>query len=153
DGAIPVNRKSQYENMMRFGGLVLTGQLFLPKILRDPVELLTHDVNWHLPNVNLNDPLQALAAIAAYQKWINDFITDLTQDDVLARLQLYLPSPADLFDLGDYLGDHPQANSYGGGNSGAPAIKSTARARPLDQTLTTKITDIFNATFLEGFVD
>ena len=153
EGAIPVNTKTEYENMMRFGGLVLTGQLFLPKLLRDPVDLLMHDVNWQLPTVNLNDPLQAAAAAVAYQQWVNDFATDLTQEDVWARLQVYLPSPAELFDLGDYLGDHPQANTYGGGDSGAPEIKSTARARPLDEVLTNKITQIFNATYLEGFVD
>src|SRR3972149_6395144 len=139
--------------MMSFGGLVLTGQLFMPKILKDPVDLFTNDINWELPDVDINNPLQVIDAVTAYQQWIGNFITDLTLDDAWARLQLYLPSPAELFDLGDYLSDSPSANTYGGGTSGAPEIKSTARTRPLDETLTAKMTDIFNAAFLEGFVD
>ncbi|HET9943188.1 MAG TPA: hypothetical protein VFR05_07605, partial [Terriglobia bacterium] len=152
-GAIPINTKTEYENMMRFGGIILTGQLFLPKILRDPVELFVDDVNWQLPDANLDDPLQALAAIAAYQQWLDAFISDLTQDDVWARIQFYIPSPAELFDLGDYLSDNPQPHTYGGGNSGAPEIQSTAKPRPLDQTLTDKITAIFDSAFIEGFVE
>jgi hypothetical protein len=153
NGVIPINKKSEYENMMRFGGVVLTGQLFLPKILRDPVELFTEDINWNLPDSTASDPLQIPAVLTAYQQWLEAFVTELTKDAVWARLQVYLPSPAELFDLGDYLSDDPQSNTLGGGDSGAPEIRSTAKVRPLDQVLTTKITEIFNAAFVEGFVE
>ncbi|RLB64516.1 MAG: hypothetical protein DRH04_11400, partial [Deltaproteobacteria bacterium] len=37
---IPVGKKSQLENMQQYGGVLLTGQLSLPSVLRDPVNVL-----------------------------------------------------------------------------------------------------------------
>jgi len=38
---IPVNTKEQYDNIVKYGGILMTGQLFMPDIIADPVAVLT----------------------------------------------------------------------------------------------------------------
>jgi hypothetical protein len=150
EGSIPVNTKAEYENMMRFGGIVLTGELFFPKILRDPVELFTHDVNWQLPERRSQQSIAAVAVAQAYQVWLNDFVGDLTQDDVWARLQITCRRLKSCSMSAIISVRRHKAHSVGGGANGDPAIQTTAKVRPLDAVLTAKITNIFNSAFVEG---
>ncbi|MCJ7487573.1 MAG: hypothetical protein MUQ25_15605, partial [Candidatus Aminicenantes bacterium] len=43
---IPVSTKQQYDNMIEYGGLLLTGQLYLPDIISDPVAVITTVPEW-----------------------------------------------------------------------------------------------------------
>ncbi|UCE37498.1 MAG: hypothetical protein JSW00_18920 [Thermoplasmata archaeon] len=38
---IPVNTQEQFDNIVKFGGILLTGQLFLPDIISDPINVIT----------------------------------------------------------------------------------------------------------------
>jgi hypothetical protein len=38
---IPVNTQEQFDNIVKFGGILLTGQLYLPDIISDPIDVIT----------------------------------------------------------------------------------------------------------------
>jgi PKD repeat protein len=84
---VPIAKRSQYDAMVRFGGILLTGQLKLPKVLRDPVGTFA-SINWNLPS-----------QITQYPDYVQRIIDALTANEEWARLQLYIPSPASLLDL------------------------------------------------------
>ncbi|MEW6160448.1 MAG: hypothetical protein AB1813_23695, partial [Verrucomicrobiota bacterium] len=50
---IPVNTKAQYENMMRYGGIALTGQLFMPEIIVDPIGVVS-SINFTPPSLGFD---------------------------------------------------------------------------------------------------
>jgi hypothetical protein len=100
---IPVSSQSRIDNMAVTGGLLLTGQLLAPAIIQDPVGLITlinQQTGWTPPAITGNIG----ADVAAYQTWINGIITGLTTSDEFARIQLFIPSPALLFDLDNLKG-------------------------------------------------
>ncbi|MCI0496893.1 MAG: M10 family metallopeptidase C-terminal domain-containing protein, partial [Thermoplasmata archaeon] len=43
---IPVNSKSHYDDIVEYGGLLLTGQLYMPDIISDPVAVVTTPPEW-----------------------------------------------------------------------------------------------------------
>jgi hypothetical protein len=151
-GLIPVSTKAHYEDAMRWGGALLTAQLFLPKVLKDPVEVFTQDINWTLPDANLDDPLQALAAAAAYGDWLNALVADLTADQAFARIQFFFPSPAVLFDPSSYL-EGGGGGSLPGDDGSAGGYRTSFRVKPIDQALTNLLIDALDSAYVEGFVE
>ncbi|MEW6157768.1 MAG: PKD domain-containing protein [Verrucomicrobiota bacterium] len=103
---IPVNSRVQYDNMMRYGGLALTGQLFLPDILRDPVATVM-SINWTPPT--LTGEIASLPEnFEKVKTYLDGIIEGLTRQHEWAKLQIFLASPARLFDIGDYLDPNTQ---------------------------------------------
>lgn len=99
---IPVFRQSQYDAMIRNGGILLTGQLFAPAILRDPVAVI-ESIDWSPPAFS-DDPLSWPGQVQAFVDWLTELVGRLTADSEFARLQMFVPSPARLFDLDSYIG-------------------------------------------------
>jgi hypothetical protein len=116
---IPVSSQQRIDNMAVTGGLLLTGELLAPAMIQDPVGLITlinQQVGWTPPAITGNIGND----IAAYQNWINGLIGGITTTDEFARLQIFVPSPALLFDL-DNLGG-PNANYLSGNYTSDAAI-------------------------------
>ncbi|WP_428388470.1 Calx-beta domain-containing protein [Mucisphaera sp.] len=121
DDKIPVYLQSRYDDMTAYGGLLLTGELMIPDLLRDPATVisalgsLTADVGddlsgpWSqiagLTGIDLSD-FDALIATGAsgieVVTILADYLTGvvelLTDNAPLGTLQLYAPSPATLVD-------------------------------------------------------
>jgi hypothetical protein len=98
---IPITKKSRYDATCQFGGILLSGNLMLPKIVLDTPQAISA-IDWTPPDTTGKDPAEIFSI---YQQYIGDIITGLTANAELGRVQLYVPSPAKLFDLGLYLPD------------------------------------------------
>ncbi|MEQ9461481.1 MAG: Calx-beta domain-containing protein [Phycisphaeraceae bacterium] len=118
---IPVYLQSNYDNMTAFGGLLLTGELLIPDLLRDPAMViaslvsLTSDAGsdlagpWSQVNglagldlSNFDDIIATGASGIEVVSILADYLTGvvelLTDEAPLGTLQLYAPSPATLVD-------------------------------------------------------
>ncbi len=116
---IPVSSQQRIDNMAVTGGLLLTGELLAPAMIQDPVgliSLINQQVGWTPPAItgNIGNDL------TAYQNWINGLITGITTSDEFARLQMFVPSPALLFDLDNLAG--PNANYLSGDYTSDAAV-------------------------------
>jgi hypothetical protein len=143
---IPVSTHTQYVNVMTYGGMLLTGQLSIPKILVDPIDVI-NDVDWTLPQVDFDwdNPFGSLDTIPTdiekVKTWIVGIINSLTKNEEWARLQLFVPSPAALFDLGTYLKD--ENDKYVG----------VTDINTLSDTALQTTRDILNAAYVDGYSD
>jgi len=101
---IPVNTLEQYNNMLTYGGTALTGQLFAPEIIRDPIAVIG-GINWTPPTLQSvgGDIGTVPGDVEKVKQYITDIIDGLTQESQWASMQFFFPSPAALFDFGDYL--------------------------------------------------
>lgn len=110
---VPVYYQSRYDNMIDYGGLLLTGELRIPDLLRDPIPIfeslanLTQTASGNLagPWAGLTDPsldltdLSNLGALTdELMTYFEESIDLLTQESPVGTLQIYMPSPATLVD-------------------------------------------------------
>ncbi len=104
----------RWTGMLREGGILLSARLFLPSLLTDPLAVF-NSIKWNqIPAINgSNIPQTADLFI----KWLDDTIRTITADDEFARLQMFLPSPARLFDLSTYQSTKPWLGNYSGDQS------------------------------------
>jgi len=149
-GLIGVTTKARYEDLMRWGGALLTTTLFLPKILIDPVAVLTQDVDWTPNGINFDDPFAALQSVQILSDWTTALVSDLTANQSFARIQFFFPSPAVLFDPSSYLtggagGSMPSDNGTPGG------YKTNFQIKPIDTTLQNLLIDALDSAYVEGF--
>ncbi len=117
ENEIPVYFESDYQNMLEYGGLLITGQLKIPDLLRDPQAVFnqlkteTENLDERLngedgpltdlldDNFDLfGDTPQALAAFEEAKDYLGRVISLLTGAAPLGTLQVYVPSPATLVD-------------------------------------------------------
>jgi hypothetical protein len=119
---IPVQTPEHYDGLFRHGGLLLTGQLFLPELLTDPAALLAE--------LDLEPPDDPLAIPA----WLSEVGETLGRLDEPARVQVFLPSFAEVLDLA------PDADTE------AERIGFTTDGDELATTLE----DIASSAYLEG---
>lgn len=112
---IPVPTYAQYLDIFQKGGLLLTGELLLPAVLRDPVRVIS-SIDWQPPqNTTVmpprpyqasdltSDPVLAFTAFGEYQTWISNIVAALTNIESYGRIQMFVPSLSGLFELGNYL--------------------------------------------------
>lgn len=116
-GNAPANepwRDPRWTGMLREGGILISARLFLPSLLTDPVAVF-NSIKWdQIPQVNGGNLPQTAEQFIA---WIDDTVRKLTADDEFARLQMFIPSPARLFDLTTYQSNRPWLSSYSGDQS------------------------------------
>ena len=110
---IPVPTYAQYLDIYQKGGILLTGELKLPAVLRDPVGVIS-SIDW-TPPVNAADgmpyelddftadPFLIPTAFGEYNAWIGQIIEALTRIENYGQLQMFIPSLSSLFDAGNYL--------------------------------------------------
>jgi hypothetical protein len=89
---IPIATQVQYDNLVKFGGFMLTGQLFVPKLLSDPVGLLA-STDFTPPTVT------GLTGLFNFGPYIEGLAKKLLADAEVARMQLFVPSFATLLDF------------------------------------------------------
>ncbi|MDD5388106.1 MAG: Ig-like domain-containing protein [Gallionellaceae bacterium] len=83
-GDIPIALEAQYQSLFDYGGLLMTGQLFAPALLVDPLAVIDA-----MTKKLLHPPESPLE----YPDWIkNDLIAPLTASQELARMQFFVPS-------------------------------------------------------------
>ncbi|HSL75297.1 MAG TPA: HYR domain-containing protein [Ilumatobacteraceae bacterium] len=92
DGATPPDpsrvqftRQQDYDNLLRYGGLVLDGRLEVPRLLTDPVDVIDD-----LPP--LPDDLAQLFG------WFGDFESTINQVETPVRLTVFVPGLGEVFD-------------------------------------------------------
>ncbi|MFV2065976.1 MAG: hypothetical protein ACC645_03280, partial [Pirellulales bacterium] len=105
----------RYDEVLQRGGILLTGQVFVPDVLRDPVAVLSN-IQWEPPRnqqdnqpydlSDFQDPLLALTAFGEYSEWIGGIVDALTQVSEYGRMQMYIPSLSGLFTVADPLGTY-----------------------------------------------
>lgn len=104
---IQISRRSDYEHMLEFGGMLMTGQVLMPRILSDPVGLL-NGINWEIPEVVLEvaeDPTsfenlpKIPEAVDELTNYIQRLINALTSEDEYGRIQFFVPALDTLFQL------------------------------------------------------
>jgi hypothetical protein len=133
---IPVPTYDQYLDIFQKGGLLLTGQLLLPAVLRDPVRVIS-SIDWQPPqNTEENpprpyepddftdNPALAFTAFGEYQTWISNIVSALTQIESYGRIQMFVPSLSGLFELGNYL------QAYGADEAADGVVEQIIDANP-----------------------
>ncbi len=82
---IQLTREQDYDNLIRFGGLVLDGRLEVPRLLTDPVGVVED-----LPPIPEN--------LVDSTKWFDQFGAVVTQAETPVRLTAYIPGLGPLID-------------------------------------------------------
>ena len=134
---IPVNSMQHYQDMLRFGGVALTGQLFMPELLRDPVETV-QGIDWTLPEVS-TDLHELPATVEAVNQYVQRIVAELSKQGEWAKLQAFIPSPAVLFEVGNYLDPASQ---------GVVKLKDLSAA---NAELQQQVAALTAAAFLDGY--
>ena len=131
---IPVYFSEDYDNMTRLGGLLLTGELNVPELLRDPVpafeklKTLTEETGAELAepwasltdqNLDLSDVSNVESIGSVLAEYMQDVVGVLTDETPLGTLQIYAPSPATLVE--HYL-DYQIPALVGGGDGSGETI-------------------------------
>jgi hypothetical protein len=115
---LPIPTNNQFQTVWNQGGILLSGEIFLPEVLRDPVGVIS-SIDWTPPEFDpdgegplaprryqlddfVEEPLLAPGAFGEYTAWIGAIVDALVRDEAYGRLQMYVPSPAALFDLATY---------------------------------------------------
>lgn len=119
---IPVQTEEHYDALFEYGGVLLTGQMFIPELLTDPAGLLA--------SLDLEAPENPLEIPA----WISDLGATLQRIDEPARVQVFLPSFTSLLDV-DFEANE-EADRIGFNQTG-DALKA-------------ELEEIFGAAYLEG---
>lgn len=95
DGTVPPNpdrvqidREQDYENLLRYGGIVIDGRLEVPRLLTDPI-----GVTQDLPPL----PEDLLGALG----WFDQFGTVIAQTETPARVTLFIPGLNEVFEATD----------------------------------------------------
>ena len=91
-GLIPIATEEDYEALRLYGGLLLTGQLFTPLMLADPVKLFADGLAMTQFGAQgvFTPPADLLAHGAAYVERVRQHVL---QNREMARFQVYVPSP------------------------------------------------------------
>ena len=84
---IPIATAAHYNALITYGGVLLSGRLLLPKLLTDPVALLS--------SLNLPVPANVLDV----PNWVAAMSTNLTQLAQPARMQLFIPGFSSLLNF------------------------------------------------------
>jgi len=82
---IQFTRQQDYDNLLRYGGLVLDGRLEVPRLLTDPVGVIED-----LPPI----PEELVDSIA----WFDEFGAEITQTDTPIRLTAFVPGLGEVID-------------------------------------------------------
>ena len=84
---IPVNSKEHYDNIVEYGGLLLTGQLYMPDVIADPVAVITTMPEWAETTIFVDGieflAIQAVESGTNYND-VNVIFLDGTDDGVTA---------------------------------------------------------------------
>ncbi len=84
---IPINTKEQYDNIVEYGGLLMTGQLYMPDIIADPISVITTLPEWASVTVEISSgeflTIQAVEPGTNHNK-VNIIFLDGTNDGVTA---------------------------------------------------------------------
>ena len=94
-GLIPIATQDDYDALRLYGGLLLTGQLFTPLMLADPVKMIEDGLAMTQFGAQgvFTPPADLLAGGADYVERVRQH---LLQNREMARFQVYVPSPARL---------------------------------------------------------
>lgn len=94
-GLIPIATQEDYDALRLYGGLLLTGQLFTPLMLADPVKMIEDGLAMTQFGAQglFTPPADLLRDGAAYVERVRQH---LLQNREMARFQVYVPSPARL---------------------------------------------------------
>ncbi|MEM6314861.1 MAG: hypothetical protein AAF743_12280, partial [Planctomycetota bacterium] len=110
---VPVYFDSRFNDMLAYGGLLVTGELRVPDLLRDPVPVIEELVTftqqtgldlegpWNAlidPDLDLTDLANAGAVATGLQDYFTQVVALLGRTSPLGTLQIYAPSPATLVD-------------------------------------------------------
>ena len=180
---IPVYYDSQYDNMTAFGGLLLTGELRVPDLIRDPIALfnalveLTNQTGATLsgpwsdltgdPNFDLSDLSTAGDVGAKLLTYFEQVIVLLTGETPLGTLQIYTPSPATLVQgyldyvipsivgAGDGEGELILAQRFDDGNDeqGNPIFTPAVLDDGADPVPALRFADLNGNAFYDPFID
>ena len=122
---IPIQSQERYDDILRYGGILLTGRILAPKLLTDPVDLLT--------SLNLDVPSNPLDMPA----WISNIGGHLGETASPASVQIFLPGFGSILNTNF---DATNENQRVGFNAAGQSLADKANA-------------IFQSAYLEGTVD
>ena len=122
---IPIQSEQRYDDILQYGGILLTGRILAPKLLTDPVGLLS-SLNLQVPSSPLDMPA-----------WISNIGGHLGETASPASVQIFIPGFGSILDTNFDTTDESQRVGF----------------NDTGQSLADKANAIFQSAYLEGTVD